>query len=388
MLECAEMQVEVQEESYFNTMQLIVNSVLSFRNMLKRQMVFYIHPQGIVVNKKIVLIAILSLCFHTIWHGLEAVGISRSNDNSNSSNSNTNPNYSDEVAVFDNDEIVKIKLKDGRILYISPKVAEQTNYFSGDSWKRMQEGSEKLFGPFDTSFEDVVVIETFKLLRIPNVFSMMKCLDSEYDDNAIAAIFDFAKYIGADYLCAACVSIIENDLVGNLISIIGMNSINEIKSLVVTLAQDNSISLCATVNVCISNGYTPLLADVASWAALTMNDDLELCRFLLDSGANPNACNYAGNTSLHYAAKHGNQELASLLLKYDANINSYNDDGQAPIHVAKEKFKVDMFEFFLANDAEINFGHEPLSKPLSNLQTNMRKSTVNSLMKAQTNLRN
>ena len=327
------------------------------------------------------------MCCHTTWQGLEAMMTSGNNDSSSSSNATTNPDYNDEVAVFDS-EAIKIKLKSDRLLYVACKVAKQAEFFSRDSWRTMKEGPEKLFELQGDSFEDATIIETFKLLRIPNVSSMMTCLEKKYDDNAISDIFDFSKYIGSDYLSAACVSIIKKDLVGELISTIGSNPISKIMSLLKTLELDCSIPPRVAVNVCISNGLSPLYAAV-TWEALGAEleiSDLALCKLFLDSGANPNARIDDGNTSLHDAASKGHKELASLLLEYDTDINSYNNNGEAPIHKAAMKCDSDMCEFLLKKGAEINFGHEPLNKPLNNFQKSTRGYTLNRLMQAQEKL--
>jgi hypothetical protein len=57
-------------------------------------------------------------------------------------------------------------------------------------------------------------------------------------------------------------------------------------------------------------------------------------QLLLDSKANPQAVDSAGNSGLHYAAGYGRKELVELLLKNGASANQSNEQGQTPLKVA------------------------------------------------------
>lgn len=79
------------------------------------------------------------------------------------------------------------------------------------------------------------------------------------------------------------------------------------------------------------SGNTPLhLAGVAMATKSTKNleDGMSCISELLESGAEPNAVNKAGMTSLQEACSMGNEELVDLLLRYGANINKLCKAGE------------------------------------------------------------
>ncbi|CAF0731820.1 unnamed protein product [Rotaria sordida] len=65
---------------------------------------------------------------------------------------------------------------------------------------------------------------------------------------------------------------------------------------------------------------------------------LNICNFLLDFGADVNACDFAGNTPLHLAIQGFGDKLPILhtLLEYGANINAINQDGSTPAMFAEQ----------------------------------------------------
>ena len=73
-------------------------------------------------------------------------------------------------------------------------------------------------------------------------------------------------------------------------------------------------------------GNTPLFAAVA-------NGHLELCRYLLEQGADRDKANGWGWTPLHKAANSGHREIAMLLISYGADLNARDSRGQLPIDV-------------------------------------------------------
>jgi ankyrin repeat protein len=62
------------------------------------------------------------------------------------------------------------------------------------------------------------------------------------------------------------------------------------------------------------------------------NDRLDICRLLLDRGADVNFKSYYAWTPLMYAAFNLNIEILKLLLNYGANVNDKNDVGLTAIH--------------------------------------------------------
>ena len=59
---------------------------------------------------------------------------------------------------------------------------------------------------------------------------------------------------------------------------------------------------------------------------------VDMMRILLDKGADVDACDMAGNTSLHFAANRGEFEAVSLLSKYGVNMSPMNHRGSTPLH--------------------------------------------------------
>jgi ankyrin repeat protein len=74
--------------------------------------------------------------------------------------------------------------------------------------------------------------------------------------------------------------------------------------------------------------------DVAALHAGAAGRDLEVCRLLLDAGADVNSRQQAGWTALHSAAMQGNSELVALLLEAGADRTLADDAGQAPAATA------------------------------------------------------
>ncbi|SPR15120.1 ankyrin repeat-containing protein 16 [Orientia tsutsugamushi] len=64
------------------------------------------------------------------------------------------------------------------------------------------------------------------------------------------------------------------------------------------------------------------------------NDDINLVRLMLDSGADPNEQSVYGATPLHIAIWYNRVDMIYLLLDKNANINAQNKDGRTPLHVA------------------------------------------------------
>ena len=77
-------------------------------------------------------------------------------------------------------------------------------------------------------------------------------------------------------------------------------------------------------------GWTPLL--IASAEGHT-----DTVKFLLEHGANPNAQNRLGRTSLHFAANYGFEPIVTLLLQYgaDPTIETYDKPEEAPRKVVE-----------------------------------------------------
>ena len=69
------------------------------------------------------------------------------------------------------------------------------------------------------------------------------------------------------------------------------------------------------------------------WVA-SASDNPAVLAALLDAGADPNARNKFGNTSLHIAARNGNAAMLAVLLDSGVDPNARNSGGETPLHWA------------------------------------------------------
>ena len=83
----------------------------------------------------------------------------------------------------------------------------------------------------------------------------------------------------------------------------------------------------ADVNAKSNDGSTPL-----HWAAI--KGQPRICKLLLDNGADVNATETDGETPLHFAAYCSNLETVKILVHAGANIEAKQDDGSTPITMA------------------------------------------------------
>ncbi|KAG0412004.1 hypothetical protein HPB47_010864 [Ixodes persulcatus] len=77
--------------------------------------------------------------------------------------------------------------------------------------------------------------------------------------------------------------------------------------------------------------------DLAQWTALMIASSVghaDIVSSLLERGAQVNAVNQTGHTSLHYAASKGHLEVARLLLEQHADVNARDHMGSTPLHRA------------------------------------------------------
>lgn len=105
-------------------------------------------------------------------------------------------------------------------------------------------------------------------------------------------------------------------------------------------------------------GFTPL-------AHAVVHAKLDVVRFLLKKGANPNLQDYIGESPLHLAAENSYVEITEVLLNSKAEPNCSTIDGETPLHHAAFKGDIKIIALLLGsgadpNSADITLGRTPL----------------------------
>eukprot|EP00538_Stauroneis_constricta_P000705 CAMPEP_0119550664 /NCGR_PEP_ID=MMETSP1352-20130426/4141_1 /TAXON_ID=265584 /ORGANISM="Stauroneis constricta, Strain CCMP1120" /LENGTH=526 /DNA_ID=CAMNT_0007596585 /DNA_START=51 /DNA_END=1631 /DNA_ORIENTATION=- len=95
------------------------------------------------------------------------------------------------------------------------------------------------------------------------------------------------------------------------------------------------------------NGRTPL--HVAAYNARAW-----ILQWLIENGANVDACDETGLTPLHYASEYGRLEHAQKLLAAGANVNSVCEAGQTAVHKACLKGHLRMLRLLVAHGAIVH----------------------------------
>ncbi|MBX7057207.1 MAG: ankyrin repeat domain-containing protein [Leptospirales bacterium] len=90
-----------------------------------------------------------------------------------------------------------------------------------------------------------------------------------------------------------------------------------------------------------------------------MNGHVELVRYLLESGANPNVADRGGWTALHFGVnctegERETREIVSLLLQRGANVNAQDSTGFTPLMYAATKMDGELVRMLLRGGADPN----------------------------------
>jgi ankyrin repeat protein len=78
----------------------------------------------------------------------------------------------------------------------------------------------------------------------------------------------------------------------------------------------------------------------------------DIMRLLLDHGANVEAHDKGGNTTLHFTASGGDLEVTRMLLEFKAEVNSLNQDRYTPLLMASSKGNLDISRLLLTHGAD------------------------------------
>ena len=129
-------------------------------------------------------------------------------------------------------------------------------------------------------------------------------------------------------------------------------------------------SLITRVDASYSLSQCGITADFDSyrpWHKATRNSSyIRTVQLLVDCGADTNALNALGQTSLHAAAsgEEDSPELCSILLEYKAKIDAVDKDGNQPLHLACEQRNFLTGNLLLTHRADVNFLNKQQRSPL------------------------
>ncbi|UYV81943.1 TRPA1 [Cordylochernes scorpioides] len=82
-------------------------------------------------------------------------------------------------------------------------------------------------------------------------------------------------------------------------------------------------------------------------------DHVDIIRFILDRGADPNLTDDEGNTALHVAVENGALAALHCLLERGADGNALNNDMMGPIHLATQLNQVHVLEEMVKHKSEV-----------------------------------
>ena len=91
----------------------------------------------------------------------------------------------------------------------------------------------------------------------------------------------------------------------------------------------------ADINAQDYSGNTPLHRTMTLWFEMSesiQDGRLDVAKFLLEHGADPDTKNGDGWTPLHWASRSGSVKGTQLMLEHGANIHARNKEGRTPLH--------------------------------------------------------
>ncbi|XP_068231121.1 uncharacterized protein G9a isoform X2 [Palaemon carinicauda] len=112
-----------------------------------------------------------------------------------------------------------------------------------------------------------------------------------------------------------------------------------------------------SINTQDEGGWTPLV-----WAS--ENRFINVVKYLVDHGGNPQLCDVEQNTALHWAAFSGSTQICSMLLDRGCSLRSMNAHGDTPLHIAARQNHADAVVLFLARGARIDILNSKQQTPM------------------------
>lgn len=93
-----------------------------------------------------------------------------------------------------------------------------------------------------------------------------------------------------------------------------------------------------------------ILSAAVSW---TTDNDKQIIKLLIDSGANPNLCGSNGTTALYWAVSRNDSELVKNLIEAGARVDAEQpEDGDTSLHLASENSNLEIVRLLLKAGGE------------------------------------
>ena len=181
-------------------------------------------------------------------------------------------------------------------------------------------------------------------------------------------------------------ALINKDLKMALILIQGTDDVNYIdtkyNTTLLRIASENGdTEICKTL---IERGADVNLHsddNVTGLIAASLKGHLDIVKLLLEKGAEVDHKGTLGLTSLYCASQRGNYEIVKLLLDTGAVVDLSGDDGATPLSTASEKGHVDVVKLLLEKGAKVDSKNNKGSTPLILASLNGHTEVANLLLK-------
>ena len=94
---------------------------------------------------------------------------------------------------------------------------------------------------------------------------------------------------------------------------------------------------------------------------------IDIVKWLIENGANPNTKDKMHNTALHFASKTGSQQVLKYLIEYGANLNAKDKEENTPLHFA---FSPEVAFLLIENGANLSMRNELGVTPIEKIILN------------------